>query len=236
MTDYAESLKMTSKDKVGLLSSWKEFGLQASRRVENIINKLTDEINSFSNNINIQQVNIIQEKTRVVRLKEKIELFLSNVNSDWLLDSQDSGKLIFRPLWMTQELAEQYLWRHADKFVLMSASLYPKPILAKCLGINTDDMDYHEVPSQFPIANRPVYCIPVVSMTAKTTETELPVLITAIRHIIDCYPDVKGIIHCVSYALANKIMVGVNSSRFITHNSLDRQQVIDKFIQSTRHL
>jgi Rad3-related DNA helicase len=70
-------------------------------------------------------------------------------------------------------------------------------------------------------------------MTARTTDTELPKLIKAIKQIVDDYTDVKGIIHAVSYKLANSIMEGVASPRLITHNSSDRQEVIDRFMSSS---
>jgi ATP-dependent DNA helicase DinG len=133
---------------------------------------------------------------------------------------------------MTNELAESFLWRHGSKFILMSASFYPRPILAKCLGIDIDDMDYFNVPSQFPVSNRPIYVAPVVNMTAKTTDAELPKLITEVTRIIDSYLDVKGIIHCVSYSLASKIMASISNPRLITHNTADRQTCIDMFISS----
>ena len=147
-------------------------------------------------------------------------------------NNQEGSKLIFRPLWMTESLAHEYLWRHGHKFLLMSASFYPKPILAKTLGLDTDDMDFHEVPSQFPVENRPVYCYPAANMTSKTTDIELPKLIGMIKQIVDNYPDVKGIIHAVSYKLASKIIEGVDNKRLITHNTTDRQDVIDHFINS----
>ena len=235
MLDMAERLKMTSKDKTGLLDSWKEFGLQSKFRVTSIIKKLSADIESWGEDINAQQLDVIKERSRVVRLKEKIDLFLDNVDQDWILDSQE-GKLVFRPLWLTPELSEQYLWRHGKKFVLMSATFPPKLVLAKCLGLDTSDMDYYEIPSQFPVENRPVYCYPVASMTAKTTDMELPKLIEAVKCIVDHYPSQKGIIHAVSYALANKIMEGVDSVRLITHNSKDRQDVIDQFTNSDEPL
>jgi Rad3-related DNA helicase len=235
MLDMAGSLKMTSKDKSGLLDSWKEFGNQAKYRVTSIIKKLSADIESWGEDINVHQLDVIKERSRVVRLKEKIDLFLTNVDSDWILDNQEN-KLIFRPLWLTSELSEEYLWRHGKKFVLMSATFPPKMVLAKCLGIDTSDMDYFEIPSQFPVENRPVYCWPVANMTAKTTNMELPKLISAVKLIVDHYPDVKGIIHAVSYSLANKIIDGVDSLRLITHNSKDRQEVIDRFTTSDEPL
>ena len=236
MIDMAGELKMTSKDKSGLLQSWKDFGQQAKFRVTSIIKKLTGDIESWGEDINAQQLDVIKERSRVVRLKEKIDLFLDNVDQDWILDSQE-GKLVFRPLWLTPELSEEYLWRHGKKFVLMSATFPPKMVLAKCLGIDTSEMDYFEIPSQFPVENRPVYCYPVANMTAKTTDMELPKLIEGIKQIVNKRPNVKILIHATSYSLADKIMQGVDNHRYIMHsNSKDKQETIDYFKESTEPL
>ena len=235
MLKMAEELKMTSKFKDQLLQSWKDFGLYARERVNKIIKQMSNEIDSFGDNMTESQMQLIKERTKVVRLKEKVDLFLSNIDSDWILDIQD-GKLIWRPLWMTPELAEAYLWRHGKKFILMSASFYPRNILAKCLGLDVDDMDYYMVPSQFPVENRPVYIHPISNMTAKTIDIELPKMIPVIKQIADSRPNVKGIIHAVSYKLARQIVDGADDPRFITHNSTDRQQVLDMFMQSDNPL
>ena len=118
----------------------------------------------------------------------------------------------------------------------MSASFYPRPILAKTLGLDIDDIDYHMIPSQFPVENRPVYIAPVANLTAKTMPTEIPKLIPAIRSIVDSRPTVKGIIHAVSYTLAHRIVDELNDPRYITHNSSDRQETLDRFIQSDEPL
>jgi Rad3-related DNA helicase len=230
MLEMAEKLKMTSKFTDQLLDSWKYFGVEAKRRVTDIINKLSEEIESWGENISESQLKTIKERVRIVRLSEKIQLFLDNVDKDWILDNQEEGRLIFRPLWMTQELAQEYLWQHGNKFILMSASFYPKHILAKTLGLDTDDMDYYMVPSQFTVKNRPVYVQPVVNMTAKTMAVEVPKLIPVIKQIAAKYPNDKGIIHAVSYKLAYQIVDLIADPRFITHNSNDRQEVLDKFV------
>jgi Rad3-related DNA helicase len=89
------------------------------------------------------------------------------------------------------------------------------------------------VPSQFPVENRPIYVHPVANMTAKTSEVETPKLLPAIKQIVDSRPTVKGIIHAVSYKLAHFIVDSMNDPRFITHNSTDRQEVLNQFLDST---
>ena len=235
MDEEAAKLKMTSKFKDQLVQSWKNFGQTALIRVNAIIGKINNTIKAAGNNITPQIESAMKELKKIVRLKEKINLFLNNVDDTWMLDNQ-SDKLIFRPLWLTPEMAEKFLWQHAKKFVLMSASFYPRPILAKTLGLDIDDIDYHMIPSQFPVANRPVYIAPVANLTYKTMDVEIPKLIPAIRSIVDSRPNSKGIIHAVSYTLAHKIVDLMNSPRYITHNSTDRQEVLDRFMESDEPL
>ena len=137
---------------------------------------------------------------------------------------------------MTPELAENYLWKHGKKFCLMSASFLPVPILAKTLGIDTDDIDYHIVPSMFPPERRPVYLQPVANLTSKSMTEEVPKLLDRIQLILHNHPDTKGLIHSVSYNLCNQIMEGVNSKRLITHNGQNRQEIIDMFQESDKPL
>jgi ATP-dependent DNA helicase DinG len=231
MDEQAGTLKMTSKFKDSLINSWKNFGQTALIRVNAIIGKINATIKASGRDITPQTESAMKELKRIVRLKEKINLFLGNVDDTWMLDNQED-RLIFRPLWLTPEMAEKFLWQHGKKFVLMSASFYPRPILAKTLGLDIDDIDYHMIPSQFPVANRPVYVAPVANLTAKTSDVEIPKLIPAIRSIVDARPNVKGIIHAVSYTLAHRIVDELNDPRYITHNSSDRQETLDRFIQS----
>lgn len=232
MDEQAGALKMTSKFKDSLINSWKDFGQTALVRVNAIIGKINAVIKAAGKDITPQTESAMKELKRIVRLKEKINLFLNNVDDTWMLDNQED-KLIFRPLWLTPEMAEKFLWQHGKKFVLMSASFYPRPILAKTLGLDIDDIDYHMIPSQFPVENRPVYVVPVANLTAKTMPTEIPKLIPAIRSIVDSRPNVKILVHAVSYNLANKIFEMLNNPRCIIHNGQDKQAVIDTFKESS---
>lgn len=235
MDQWARNLKMTSKFKEPLIESWVNFGTQALDRVNNIIKKLNADCKEMANSLSRDLERKMDELKKVVRLKEKIILFLDNVDDTWMLDNQ-GDRLIFRPLWLTPELANAFFWRHSKKFVLMSASFYPRPILAKTLGLDIDDIDYHMIPSQFPVANRPVYIAPVANLTYKTMDVEIPKLIPAIKAIVDSRPNSKGIIHAVSYTLAHKIVDALNDPRYITHNSTDRQETLDRFMESDEPL
>ena len=232
LSHYAASLKQSSKNKDELLNSWRILGVMAKESAIKIIMSLTTTIDTFREPISLDESKVIKERSRVIRLLEKIEIFLTNVDTSWLLDNSQEDKYIFRPLWLTQDLAEKFMWCHAKQWVLMSASFLPIHLECKRLGIPFDETDYMLVPSNFPVERRPIHVESSCNLTSKTMEEETPKLISRISEIIESHPNDKGLIHAVSYKLANQIIAGVNSPRIITHNSKDRQEVLTQFMES----
>jgi ATP-dependent DNA helicase DinG len=229
LTDLAEKLPKSSKNPATLMSSWREFATVASARAQTIIARLSYSIESTA----VPDPSFIKERTQVVRLWEKIKLFQDNMDPSWVLDNSQADKYIFRPLWLTPDLAEQFIWRHAHRWVLTSASFLPINLECKRLGIPMDEVDYKCLPSNFPVERRPIHVEPVANLPAKTMDVEVPKLIARIQEILDAHPDVKGLIHAVSYKLAAAIMDGIKSPRLMSHNGQDRQEALERFMQSS---
>jgi ATP-dependent DNA helicase DinG len=232
LASFADSLKKTSKNTEELLNSWKSFAVTAKIRAQSIIGKLSSTIDSFGTDISPDQAKVIKERTRVNRLREKITLFLDNVDPTWVLDDSQQDKYIFRPLWLTPELAEAFIWRHATRWVLMSASFLPIHLEAKRLGIPLDEIDYKLLPSTFPVSRRPIHIDPVANLTGKTMDAEVPKLVSRIKEIVTTHPTSKGLIHGVSYKLSQAIINGVDSPRLLIHNSTNRQETLSLFMES----
>jgi ATP-dependent DNA helicase DinG len=229
LAEEAEQLKKTSKHSERLLESWVLFGKRAEASAKDILRGLARVIAGFGADPSADQARVIKEQVRVKRLLEKITLFLENVDKSWVLDDSQEDRYIFRPLWLTPSLAENFLWRHSRRWVLMSASFLPLHLECKRLGIPIDEVDYRCLPSTFPVKSRPIHIEPCCNLTAKTMDAEIPKLITRVKEIVHAHPNVKGLIHAVSYKLANAIIEGVGSPRLMTHNSSDRQEVLDRF-------
>lgn len=223
--------RKTSKSKEGL-QPWIDFACMAGERIKPILKDLNSECSNFRAPMSLYETSKLKEKMKVTHLLEKVDLFIDNVDETWLFDDAQENKLIFRPLWMNEDLSHKFLWQHGGKFVLMSASFLPQHILAKTLGIPPEEIDYMSVPSTFPPERRPVSIEPVANLTAKTMEVEVPKLINRIREIIDARPGVKGMIHCVSYKLGLQVMQGLKNPRLMIHNSFNRQEILKKFMDS----
>lgn len=236
MADHIERLHKTSKDPEKLLESWKEFVTIAKNRAVSVRAKLDQDIDHFPEIINPDQEKKIREKTKVNRLISNMDLFLNNVDPTWLYDNSTKDVHTFRPLWLTEELANKYLWRHSKKWCLMSASFLPIHLEAKRLGIPLDEVDYKILPSTFPPERRPIHVWPVANLTGKTMDEETPKLVKSIREIVDSHSNVKGLIHGVSYKLSTAIYNGLNSPRILIHDSSNRQDTLDRFMTSDEPL
>jgi ATP-dependent DNA helicase DinG len=179
----------------------------------------------------------IKQKEKYAGLRAKMDIFMENVDQNWIFESKtnrwgESWK--FSPVWTTLRLAEQYFWKHADRFVLMSGTFPPVAVLSQLLGLNPGDVDYLELMSTFPISSRPVYLDPVVAMSYKNKDDAHKVIDRAIE-IIGSYPKSKILVHAVSYYLTSKLMETKNP-RLMTHTGSDRAESLEIFKYSPNPL
>ena len=225
--------RKTAGSKDGL-SSWREFGEEALRRSTQIADRLEKEIESMGDYDEEQKLKKMKEQEHFVHIVERCQIFLGNMTDQWLYEEvprsgSRQGQIIFRPTWLSPELSGKFLFRHSDSFTLLSATFPPMPILAKQLGLDTDDIDYYEMPSTFNPELSPVHIWPVADVVSKKLDVAVPKLISAIKKILDIHKGVRGILHTVSWKMNSQIMQGVNSPRLITHTSENRQEVIGEF-------
>jgi len=223
--------RKTADSKLGI-EPWKEFVRLAQSKVLTLLEEMNRTINGWRHIQHESQVQTLKTRNRIASVLRKMGIFLDHVDHTWVYDDSQEGKYIFRPLWLNEDLAHEFLWQHADKIVLMSATFLPPAILAKTLGMPTEDIAFTRIPSTFPIERRPIRINPIANLTAKTMEEETPKLLKEIRNILDQHEHEKGLIHCVSYSLGQKIMKLVKNKRLLIHDNSNRQDVVDKFMQS----
>ncbi len=233
--------RKTSTAKDGL-DSWKRFGVEARVRSIQIQDEVKREIELIPEDNKEQIIRKRRELQHFITIQEKCDVFLASVDTDWQLQEiprqgSRQGQLIFRPTWLTPALADRFLWRHSDSFTLISATFLPLPVECKRLGIDPDEVDYLECPSTFDPERSPVHIWPVASLSNKTMDEALPKVVDAVDRIMS-FPEhrtQRGLIHTVSYKLSRAIVEGVtlpNHRRLVTHDSFNRQDVINHFIDS----
>jgi ATP-dependent DNA helicase DinG len=117
---------------------------------------------------------------------------------------EDHGTEAFRfECLRPEKYAESLLFQGARKVVFTSATLTPKTL--QMLGV-PGDVTYWECPSSFPVARRPVYYIPTTKVDSRMTQYHVNEWIMRLDQILDQRPNVKGIIHTISYKRRDQIL------------------------------
>lgn len=223
--------KTTSSDKS--IGYWKAWAHDAEGKVSKMLKELGAVLSCEH-----PDGDLLKRRERLSGIWNKLQMFIGAVDESWIYDEKSyDGRvnISFRPKWINEELAYKFIWGKAGKFVLMSATFPPLPVLAKELGLKMVDMAYKEFPSTFPVENRPIVLHPVVNVTHKTEDKELYKAIDAIRYLLGKHKVEKGLIHTVSYKLRDMVM-GIGDERLVTHNGGDKIESIEAFKRSDKPL
>jgi ATP-dependent DNA helicase DinG len=169
----------------------------------------------------------------------KLSRFIETYHKDnWVLDITETNvkntrKFEFKPI-CVGKYSDPYLFRSAEKILLMSASVMNRDAFCESLGLETEDVAFISIPSPFPVENRPIIVSPVASMSYNNINEGLPRMAKAIKAILDAHPDEKGIIHCHSYKIAKYLEKNIRSKRILSHNSYDREKKLKKHIKDSK--
>lgn len=162
----------------------------------------------------------------------KISLFVKNYKkSDFVFEKEDKGiqTLIIKPVCVD-------FWAHnlldfGDKKFMTSATLPPKDVFCRGLGIDEDKVEFIKMPSEFPAKNRKIYVSSVGRLIASEKAENLPKIIPFIKSLMasDKYRDVRGIIHTHSNDISKFIKDNIISDRLLLADRFenDRDAMIE---------
>ena len=171
----------------------------------------------------------------------KVDQFIDVYKSDnWTMNvvhpqegnRRGARKFEFKPIDVSQ-YSHKVLFRSGARVLLMSATIVDKDVFCYSIGIPSNEVEFLQVPSPFPVENRPIHYIPVGSMSKNSIDSSLPVLAEAVSMILEKHKDVKGIIHTVNYRIAKYIVENVKTGRLLTHDSTNRDEALRIHIESS---
>jgi Rad3-related DNA helicase len=191
-------------------------------------------------------VSDIREQKQFERLIDRLLEFRYEGFDHWVVippdEKQVTPSVIWKPVHI-KNLAEKYLWRHADQFLLMSGTILNHARLAADLGLDPGKTSFSAIDYAFPPETRPIYYTPVVEMTSKNLringrEAVWRAMVQKTDDIIANHPGVKGLVHTASYNLAEYFKQhSVYGLRLITHqNAAERERSLQAFIESPEPL
>ncbi len=182
-----------------------------------------------------------RERRRLAQLKGQIKQMLyhadeSGMEENWVLTGYERASgdkdatLVFKPI-RVDEVAHEVLWRMGHKFLLMSATLISPEQMAEDLGLEDHQWAFVEMPSVFPVENRPVFSVGKMRITQKTKDEAYPVLVEQVGEIIEDNPGARMLVHTVSYDLTRYLYNNLGSGRVMTYwNSGERDAALARFL------
>lgn len=176
--------------------SWREWAEEAYEKVKSQPPVL---------GINSTDIKAVRERKRHIILVEKLRELRAGLDSGKFIYTGSRDAVAFKPV-TVDFLGQERLWRHGDKWLLMSATVISADELLESLGW-PDDKEWRlvKVPSTFKPENRKVVVAPVANMSYKGKEEGYGKLIDAIVEIIRRHPDDRMLIHSTNYECTREI-------------------------------
>jgi len=214
--------------------SWQDWAGSTKSKVDNHRGRLTKRLEYIDPSD--QRYKFTKDEIQSCKsLLWKLDVFIENMDETWIYETiKYRGKITaweFKPTWIPKALMQRFFLKHGHRFIFMSATFPPVPVLCQILGLAKSDVDYCEIPSTFPVGNRRVILDGVGDLGSKTFDQDLPKVLDRINTLLNDYPNVKGVIHTVSWKL-NEAVMGINNKRLVTHDSKNKDEVLDMFKKS----
>lgn len=211
------------------IPTWRQWAEEARQVATNERSKYTDHD---------EDPKAIRERRFLDSLRQGLTMLERGLSDDespkWVYTDPGDGTIVFRPVRVSQ-LGEGVLWGHADRFLLMSASVISADEMMDSLGF-TGHWEHVEVPSTFNPARRPVYACPVADVTSKGYDTAVPQLQQSLARIAAHHPAENILVHSVSYKLARDLA----ATESIPHEVISyasakgRNKALDRFRKAGR--
>lgn len=175
-------------------------------------------------------------------LVDRIKTIIPQLDDEWVVDGYEDARrrrgtidrqtIRFRPV-QVKDLATEYLWGHADRWLLMSATIISAEQMAKDLGLPDGSWESVEVPSTFPPASRPVYVDRTVGPVIRSTEeAALPKLVRELETLAGEWASHRILVHTHSYSLTTYAHTNLSVARptFAYMNSRQRDGILDRWL------
>ena len=220
-TCAAFQINLPSPGKVWTWDQWKSWATGYSGDLNDQLAVMEDRIEA--------DLDVRRKYKAGVALSRTMD-FLREAEEKWVCVPSTDG-WDFMPTWIGQ-YANKYLYRHAKKVVIMSATVLNPEVFCKVAGISPDEMEFIDIPSTFPAGSRPIYYDPAMAVKGGQGADHYRPLLDGVYDVMREHGGDKGLIHCVSYQIAQEVMNNAPADlrrRLMTHATADRLRQYDAF-------
>ena len=192
--------------------------LQVVKWINDLILDLNDrveELKEITNTTNkVNKKFIIESKKNLIFLRNlhsKLSLIIDTWNDSEYLYEADKKGITFMPLKVDK--LSNHLFKHADKIILMSATIIDPKNFCKSLGI--EKFKYVEAESSFDAKNAPIYCNTKLKLNFHNLKRSLPKVVNQIKEICEFHKNDKGIIHTHNNTITSFLSQRLTNSRYL---------------------
>ena len=157
------------------------------------------------------------EKRRLQRELAQVQFAVKELEQrDWVRDSTFDGFKIVPT--SVARFGKKLLWRHSERWLLMSATLLSTNEMRLSLGLDDYTFEVVRVPMTFPVGNRPVFAVRCADMRWSKNHqgidpAQFDRLVEGVEAILERHPGERVLVHTVSYRLALDLQRAVRTSR-----------------------
>ena len=140
--------------------------------------------------------------------------------SDEWVQQQDKDYVSFKPIRLRADRAKAVLWRHGQRFLLMSGTFVSHEAICSDLCLNPSEVGWVSVPGTYPAENRRVFYYPTTTAsTYKNKDVAWVETANRMDEILQAYPE-RVLVHGHSYALCRYLATASDfSRRILVHDS-----------------
>lgn len=179
----------------------------------NILDVITEFANTAKYNGNYREEDEWHDLSRKIG-----GLIVRGSNKTWVFEHTELGavnQVKFKPIFVN-DIAYHLLFKHAQRSLMMSATILDPKHIQGPLGLNKEDIFTHRMKSRFPKENRPIYFTPSGSMNYRSKSRTYPILVRDVDSICNTYPDKRGMIHTHNFEIADLLLEECSSAdRFL---------------------
>lgn len=173
---------------------------------------------------------------RIRNLKDTLQRISQLDPADWIVRRERNVTRV-QPVWARCIYNRTPFLSTYPMVLIMSATLGDPSLLAHKLGFVDGECCFVDVPSVFPVQNRPVFYWPVAKLSSKSDEGDYAALASAIQYIATQprLVPLKGIIHTPSYKLVAKLREhraagdGLDGRMLYQERPEDRERLVEVF-------
>jgi Rad3-related DNA helicase len=226
ISSFLEIPQMRIPSNVNTIQGWKDW-------LDNIYYRIEMKAGVFGDisGMRAEQVepDMIKAKMLTDNFLEKLGILLGNMEQEpdmwvWTLNEGNGRNSVhFKPVKIAK-FAEDNLFKHVNKHILISATILDPDKMKNYLGIE-EEVKYLRVnDSNFPVQNRPLFIQPQGKATSKTMDVYLPKMLNYIDKVL--LPDLiknKGVIHTHTNDIARYIMTN-SRHKGIMYSNVDNTE------------